>query len=368
VIPPRDRGRVQGVFAAVFGGSSVIGPLIGGWFVEAFSWHWIFFINLPLGGLAVAGFLASFRPTGERVHRSIDWSGAAALSLSLASLTLVTSLGGRSYDWTSPQMLGLAALALGAGAAFIAIERRAAEPILPLGLFRLNVFWVTSIIGFVLGAAMFGAVTFLPLFLQVAQGASPTLSGLMLVPMTVGIVASSTIAGQYMGRTGRYRGLPILGSGFLILGMLLLGRLEPDTSVLAFSLSLGCAGFGMGCLFPVLTTAVQNAVPHEVLGTATAAGLMFRQVGGSLAVAVFGAIFASRLASAMGGFELDAGEIGPQTMAGLPEELRAAVALNVADALRPVFWIAAALGAVGLLFSFVLEEVPLENRTVPRGE
>jgi MFS family permease len=133
VIPPRDRGRVQGVFAAVFGGSSVIGPLIGGWFVEAFSWHWIFFINLPLGGLAVAGFLASFRPTGERVHRSIDWSGAAALSLSLASLTLVTSLGGRSYDWTSPQMLGLAALALGAGAAFIAIERRAAEPILPWG-------------------------------------------------------------------------------------------------------------------------------------------------------------------------------------------------------------------------------------------
>jgi EmrB/QacA subfamily drug resistance transporter len=368
VIAPRDRGKVQGVFAAVFGVSSVVGPLIGGWFVEAFSWHWIFFVNLPVGGLAVAGFLASFHPTGQRVGHSIDWWGAATLSVSLAALTLVTSLGGRTYDWSSPQVLGLAGLALTSGAAFLLIERLAAEPILPLGLFRMNVFWVTSIIGFVAGAAMFGSVTFLPLYLQIAQGASPTGSGLMLIPMTLGILAASTVAGRTMGRTGRYRWLPIAGTSLLLVGMLLLSRLEPDTSIPVFSLSLVFVGLGMGCIFPVVTTAVQNAVPREVLGTATAAGLLFRQVGGSLAVAAFGAIFAARLASSMGGVDLGGGEIGPQMMAGLPDAMKATVATHVADALHPIFWCAAALAVLGLLFSFFLEEVPLVNRMVARGE
>ncbi len=368
VIAPRDRGKIQGVFAAVFGVSSVIGPLIGGWFVEVFSWHWIFYINIPLGGLAVAGFLASFKPLGRRVGHSIDWWGAATLSVSLASLTLVTSLGGRSYGWTSPQMLGLAAAAIAAGAAFVAIERRADEPILPLELFRLNVFWVTSIIGFIAGASMFGAITFLPIYLQIAQGASPTVSGLMLIPMTAGILVASTLAGRHMGRTGRYRQIPVIGTSFIVLGMLLLSRIEPDTSVPVFSLSLACVGLGMGCIFPVVTTAVQNAVPREVLGTATAAGLLFRQIGGSLAVAAFGALFAARLAGAMGGFELNGGEIGPQMMAGLSPEMRGTVALQVADALRPIFWIAAGLGGLGLLFSLILEEVPLLSRPAPVTE
>ena len=362
VIPPRDRGKIQGVFAAVFGVSSVLGPLIGGWFVEAFSWHWIFYINLPVGGLAMAGFLASFQPNGRRISHEIDWWGAVTLSLSLAALTLVTSLGGRAFGWDSPEVLGLAALSLVSGLLFLLIERRALEPIIPLGLFRMNVFWVTSIIGFIAGAAMFGAITFLPIFLQIAQGASPTESGLMLIPMTAGILTTSTLAGRYMGQTGRYRWIPIFGTTFLTAGMLLLARIEPTTSVLMLSLSLALVGLGMGCIFPVVTTAVQNAVPREVLGTATAAGLMFRQVGGSLAVAAFGALFATRLAAQLGGFELGAGEIGPQVMAGLPEEVRASIGLHVADALRPIFWIAALLGAVGLLFSFILEEVPLVNR------
>ena len=368
VIPPRDRGKIQGVFAAVFGVSSVIGPLMGGWFVEAFSWHWIFFINIPLGGLAVAGFLASFKPMAPRVGHAIDWWGAATLSLCLAALTLVTSLGGRSYGWASPQILGLTAVTLAAGAAFLAIERRTPEPILPLSLFRLNVFWVTSIIGFISGASMFRAITFLPIYLQIAQGASPTESGLMLIPMTAGILTASTLAGRHMGRTGRYRQIPVIGTSFIVLGMLLLSRIQPDTSVPVFSLSLACVGLGMGCIFPVVTTAVQNAVPREMLGTATAAGLLFRQIGGSLAVAAFGALFAARLASALGGFELGSGEIGPQMMAGLAPEMRSALALEVADALRPIFWIAAGLGALGVLFSLILEEVPLVGRQVATGE
>ena len=369
VIPPRDRGKIQGVFAAVFGVSSVLGPLIGGWFVEAFSWHWIFYINLPVGGLAMAGFLASFQPNGRRVSHQIDWGGAATLSLSLAALTLVTSLGGRTFGWGSFEVIGLAVVSLVSGLLFLLIECRAREPIIPLGLFRMNVFWVTSIIGFIAGAAMFGAITFLPIFLQIAQGASPTESGLMLIPMTAGILTTSTLSGRYMGRTGRYRWIPIFGTIFLTAGMLLLTRIEPTTSVPMFSLSL--VGLGMGCIFPVVTTAVQNAVPRELLGTATAAGLMFRQVGGSLAVAAFGAIFAARLATQLGGIELGSGEIGPQVMANLPEEVRASIGLHVADALRPIFpifWIAALLGAVGLLFSLILEEVPLVSQMSPARE
>ena len=171
-----------------------------------------------------------------------------------------------------------------------------------------------------------------------------------------------------MGRTGRYRWIPIFGTGFLVLGMLLLSRLEPDTSVLMFSVSLIFVGLGMGCIFPVVTTAVQNAVPREMLRTATAAGLLFRQVGGSLAVAAFGALFAARLAGALGGIELGAGEIGPQMMAGLPEDVRSVVGLHVADALRPIFWAAAALAAVGLFFALFLEEVPLVNRMTSARE
>jgi MFS family permease len=211
----------------------------------------------------------------------------------------------------------------------------------------------------------------MPIYLQIAQGATPTVSGLLLIPMTIGILVTSTLAGRYMGKTGRYRILPILGTGFLIIGMLLLSRLQPDTTTLVFSLSLGTVGLGMGCIFPVVTTAVQNAVPREVLGTATAAGLMFRQIGGSLAVAAFGAIFAARMSDALAGAPggiAQSGEIGPQMLAQLPPEAKAMVADVVVNALHPIYLLAAGIAVVGLIFSFVLEEVELVNRRVPQGE
>mgnify|MGYP001441056839 CR=1 FL=1 len=368
VIPAKDRGKVQGIFAAVFSVSSVIGPLIGGWFVEAFSWHWIFYINIPLGALAVLGFGIAFKPTGRRVKHAIDWWGALALSVALATLTLVTSLGGSSFDWASPEILGLAALSLASFALFVFIETKASEPILPLGLFKMNVFWATSLIGFAVGAAMFGAITFLPIYLQIAKGVTPTVSGLMLIPMTFGILTSSTVAGRYMGKTGKYRLLPIIGTSFMALGMVLMSTIDTQTHAALFSAYLATFGFGMGCIFPVVTTAVQNAVPREQLGTATAAGLLFRQVGGSLAVAAFGALFTSRLGAAIGGSVEYSGEIGPQMLHGLPEEAKTMIAGAVVNAIHPIFWAAAGLAVFGLIISLILEEIPLINRTVPKGE
>lgn len=369
VIPPRERGKIQGVFAGVFSLSSVMGPLLGGWFVDAFSWHWIFFINLPLGALAVAGFAIGFSATGKRASHKIDWAGAAALTLALGSLTLVTSLGGRSIGWASPSALGLIMLCAASTIGFIAIERRAAEPILPMSLFTQNVFLYTSILGFITGAALFGAVTFLPLYLQIAKGISPTVSGLLLIPLTVGILIASTSAGQFMGRTGRYRVLPMIGMGLITLGALLLTRIAQDTGMVAFGLSIAVLGMGLGCIFPVVTTAVQNAVPRAQLGTATAAGVMFRQVGGSLAVAVFGALFAGRMADMLGGRAAElGGEIGPRIMATLTPDLQDTVASAIVTAIHPIFWIVAVMGVIGVGFAQLLKEVPLETRVVPKGE
>ncbi len=367
VIPPRERGRVQGLFAAVFSVASVVGPLLGGWFVEAFTWHWIFYINIPFGVLAVVGFAIAFKPTGRRVKHKIDWLGALTLSLTLGSLTLATSLGSQ-LGWTSPSLIALIVLAVVSLIAFVMIERRAPEPLLPLGLFKMNVFWVTSAMGFIVGAAMFGGVTFLPIYLQVAKGVSPTVSGWLLVPMTFGILLASTTAGRYMGRTGRYRLLPLLGTSFIMIGMLLLSTIGPDTPNALFAVYLAIFGAGMGSIFPVVTTAVQNAVSREVMGTATAAGLMFRQVGGSLAVALFGTIFAARMGTALGADMEIAGEIGPQMLKNLPVDMQAQVGQAVAQAIHPIFWIAAGLGAVGFVMALILEEIPLKNRQVPVAE
>ena len=371
VVPPRERGKIQGIFAAVFSISSVLGPLAGGFLSQNANWHWIFFINIPLGLIALVGFAASFKPRGTRTSHKIDWWGAITLTLGLGSLTLLTSLGGRSFAWDSAMSFGLAALTIVSTVAFVRIEARAAEPILPLWLFRMNTFWVTSVMGFVVGAALFGALTFIPLYLQIAKGYSPTDSGLLLIPLTLGILTASTLSGRHMGRTGRYKTIPIIGMTLLTLGLTLVATLQQDTNIVVFCLMLTCVGLGMGCIFPVLTAAVQNAVPRESMGTATAAGIMVRQTGGALGVAAFGALFASRLMTGLGDAAAALGggaQLGPQTLAKLSPEMRQQVAQVVVNAIHPIFWISAALGLVGLGVAFLLKEVPLATRIAPQSE
>jgi drug resistance transporter, EmrB/QacA subfamily len=367
VIPPKERGKVQGVFAGVFGVSSVAGPLLGGWFVDALSWHWIFFINLPFGALALAGFIFGFKAHPERVGHKIDYAGALALTLSLSSIVLLTALGGKEFALSSPIGLTLITLFFASTLGFVLIEQKASEPILPIGLFKMNVFTISSAISFVSGALMFGALTFIPVFLQMAKGASATQSGLQLIPMTFGILAASTVSGQYMSRTGRYRFLPVIGLTFATLSLLSLTRLSPEMAPWSLWLSLAGLGMGMGCIFPVTTTAVQNAVHRHQIGTATAAGLMFRQVGASIAVALFGALFASRMTALMGEAHVEGlsnvTELGPQVLAQLPEATRALIGNTISSALHPIYWIAAGLALCGLALALFLKEIPLRSRS-----
>lgn len=366
VIAPKDRGKVQGVFAAVFSLSSVIGPLMGGWFVETFSWHWIFLINIPLGAVAAMMFGLNFPAKTALVGHQIDWLGAALLTAALSLTILVCSLGGRELAWDGALTWVLVALALAATLAFVWAETRAQEPILPMSLFRLNVFSATSGISFLQGAIMLGTLSFMPLYLQIALGYSPTESGFLLIPMTAGIVFSSTISGIYMGRTGRYRILPIVGMSVVALAALSMTRFDGATTAQVFGGTLMLFGAGLGLIFPVTTTVVQNAVPREQLGVATASGVMFRQIGGSVAVAVFGAIFAARMAATAG--LPDAASLSPAALASLPEAARSAASLAVSDALHPIYWAVMAMALIGLSLALILREIPLVNRMVPKGE
>jgi EmrB/QacA subfamily drug resistance transporter len=366
VIAPKDRGKVQGVFAAVFSLSSVIGPLMGGWFVDVFSWHWIFLINLPLGAVAVLMFGLNFPAHTAHVGHKVDWLGAALLTLALSLIILVCSLGGRELPWDGALTWALIGLSLASTLAFVWAETRAVEPILPMSLFSLNVFSATSGISFLQGAIMLGVISFLPLYLQIALGYSPTESGFLLIPMTIGIVTTSTVSGIYMGRTGRYRILPIVGMSILAVAAYLMTTFDGATTALFFSAALMLFGTGLGLIFPVTTTVVQNAVPRDLMGTATASGVMFRQIGGSMSVAVFGAIFAANMAATAG--LPDAASLSPAALAALPEAMRAAAAIGVSDALHPVYWIVMVMGLMGLAVALILREIPLVNRMVPKGE
>ncbi len=378
VVSPRDRGRYMGLFMAMYGVTTVIGPLIGGIFVDSIGWRWIFYINVPLGAAALVVTAVALPGALSKVHRVIDYLGTSLLALSATALVLFTSLGGTSYPWGSPLMVGFAAVGVVTAALFVWAERRAAEPVIPLGLFGNRVFAAASLIGFVVGFAMYGALTFLPLFLQVVEGVSPTMSGVRLFPMMLGLLIASIGSGQIVSRTGRYKVFPVAGTACMSVGIYLMSLIGVGTGAWAMSAYMFVFGVGLGLVMQVLVVAVQNAVPYEQLGTATSASTFFRMIGGSFGTAVFGAIFANELAGnlmrSLGGVHIPAGVTSqidnPALVARLPAAVRAGVAQGVSHTVETVFLVGVPICVAAFLLSWLLPEVPLRRsiRTTDAGE
>jgi EmrB/QacA subfamily drug resistance transporter len=363
VVPPSDRGRYTGLFGAVFGVSSVAGPLIGGFFTTHISWRFIFYVNLPLGLAALAVLGATLPARSERRRHAIDYAGAALLAAALSAIILATTLGGTSYPWGSPQIVGLGVLGVVALVAFVIVEGGAEEPILPPSLFANPVFRVTSAVGLVVGFALFGALTYLPLFQQVVRGLSPTESGLQLLPVMGGLLITSILSGQIIARTGRYKVFPIVGTALAALGMWLLSSLDASTPATVAALHMLILGLGLGMVMQVLVLATQNAVPYDQLGVATSGATLFRSIGGSLGTAVLGAIFSNRLSDGLAQ-RLPAGApaggaVDPARLRALPRPVHDVYIAAFTDALQTVFLVATCVVLVAFALSWLIPEKPL---------
>ncbi|MFN3650978.1 MAG: MFS transporter [Armatimonadota bacterium] len=374
IVPPRERGRYQGIFGAVFAVASIAGPLLGGYFTTHWSWRWIFYINLPVGLAALAVLVATLpaRPTQERVQ--IDYPGAGFLAGALSAVILVTDLGGTIYPWTSPETLALIGTGIGCLVGFIWAEQRAPSPVLPLRLFRNKTFVVGALVSLIVGFALFGSVTYLPLYLQVVKGMSPTGSGLLMLPLMAGTLAASITSGQIISRTGRYKLFPVAGTALAALGLLLLSRMGPETSLLTVGLFMLVLGLGIGMVMQVLIIAVQNAVAYEDLGVATSGATLFRLIGGSFGTALLGTIFAARFSEHLrrlappGSAGPAASAFDPQTLLELPPPLRALYADAFSASLSVVFVVASVVVAAGFLIAWILPEHPLRETVAASAE
>jgi EmrB/QacA subfamily drug resistance transporter len=376
VIPLRERGRYQGGLGAVFGVTTVIGPLLGGYFTDELSWRWAFWINVPIA-VIVLMVAALTMPAMTRTGRPvIDYAGIVLVALGATGLTLATSWGGTIYPWDSPTIIALFAVSAVVLAAFVRVELRAAEPVLPIRLFASPVFTVCCVLSFVVGFAMLGALTFLPTFMQFVDGVSATESGLRTLPMVAGLLITSTGSGALVGRTGRYKIFPVLGTALMAVAFLLLSQMNAATPVWRQSLDLFILGAGIGLCMQVLVLTVQNTVDFTDLGVATSGVTFFRTIGSSFGAAIFGSLFANFLAARIGPALAAAGAPdraaqSPQELHRLSDETAAPIVAAYADALGQVFLYAAPVAALGFVLALVLREVPLrevESSLVDLGE
>jgi EmrB/QacA subfamily drug resistance transporter len=371
VVSPRQRGRYMGYFGAVFGLSSVIGPLAGGFITQHLSWRWVFYINLPIGIVALAVISVVLQLPRHRTSHAIDYLGTALLGAGVTVIILLTTWGGTTYAWGSAPILSLAVAAAVFGTAFCWVEVRAAEPVIPLQLFRNSVFSVSNSIGFIVGFVMFGAIIYIPLYLQTVHAATPTSSGLQLLPLVCGMLVTFTISGQLVTKWGRYKIFPVIGTAVMSLGLFLFSLLTPSTPLAVSSIYMVVLGLGIGCVMQVLVVAVQNAVPQSQLGTATSSSTFFRSIGGAFGVAVFGAIFNNRLAinlpkylppaalRAVHGSNVSA---SPAQLDALPAAIHHGYVLAFSESLHAVFLIGAPIALLAFVLTLFLKDLPLRDR------
>lgn len=373
VVSPRERGRYQGYIGSVFGLATVAGPLLGGFLVEHLSWRWTFWVGIPIGivALVVTEHVLKL-PFPHRRH-AIDWLGAFFIVAGISALLLMLSLGGKEFAWNSAWTYGLTAVALAMLALTVWQERRAAEPIMPPRLFANHTFVITSLAGFAVGVAMFGAIIFLPQYLQIVKGESPTASGLLTLPLMVGLLATSIGSGRLITRTGRYKIFPVVGLLVAAVGLALMSRLSVDTSLWSAGVFMFITGAGIGMVMQVLVLAAQNAVPHADLGVATSGATFFRSLGGAMGVAVFGALLTHRLRDTIpaqlnaAGVSADqmparsATQGSPDQIAALPDPIHLAVTTGFADALQTTFLAAVPFAILGFVILLFLRETPLRQ-------
>jgi EmrB/QacA subfamily drug resistance transporter len=368
MVSPRERGQYMGYMMAAMTLAMIAGPLVGGAITQSWGWRWIFYINMPIGIAALAYLYFTLHLPRKVVQHKIDYLGAAVIAIGATAIVLMTTWGGTQYAWGSWQILSLGGLIVVALASFFLVESRAAEPILPLHVFKVRNFSLASGMSFLLGLAMLGAMTFLPLYQQTVQHASPTGSGLLLIPMMLGATSTSLLSGLVTSRTGRYKILPIIGGVIMTLGLWLLTHLGTDTSRLTSALYFVVLGIGMGFLMQITSLIVQNSVGLADMGVASSSRAFFQQIGGSIGVSLFGVIFVRKLNDAMAarlpGAHLasSGGQFNPLTIVHLPTTIRDAAFYAISHAEDSVFiWTIPATAAVFLLALFI-KEIPLRGR------
>ncbi|GGO54967.1 MFS transporter [Streptomyces daqingensis] len=372
LVPPRERGKYMGMMAGVMSFAMIGGPLVGGTLTDHLGWRWAFYINIPLGAIALTLVTTLLHLPRHRSQGRIDYAGAALLTVGITAAVLVTSWGGTEYDWSSGMILGLGGLAAASVAGFLLVERRASEPVLPLGVFRSRNFSLVTLIGFLLGFVMFGAMTFLPLYQQSVQGASATNSGLLLLPVLLPMMVVSVVTGRATTRTGRYRAYPIIGSALIPAGLYLLAQMDVGTSRTTSALYMVVLGAGMGFLMQLTMLIAQNSVDLKDIGVASSTTTLFRTIGGSFGVALMGTLFADRVretmtekAAAAGAPAGAGGEVPAQLDAAslerLPASVREIYEHAVADGTHTVFLIAAATALICFAASWWIKEVPLKG-------